>query len=159
MTLAIILTLVALILVMLELTFPSFGILSLGAATAYAFALVNAFAVGETTGWTFVVVGVVTLPIAIAVGFKVIPHTPIGRMLFLQGPKPEDIQHGTTPSELSQLIGVTGEAITDLRPSGVARISGRRVDVVASGRFVPKGSTVSVSDVDGTRVVVRATES
>ena len=92
-------------------------------------------------------------------GLKACGKSTIGRMLFLQGPKPEDIQHGTTPTELNQLIGATGEAITDLRPSGVARISGRRVDVVASGRFVPKGSAVSVADVDGTRVVVRATGS
>ena len=58
MTLAIGLLVLAFVLVMMELTFPSFGLLSLGAATAYAFALVRAFERGANTGWTFVVLGV-----------------------------------------------------------------------------------------------------
>lgn len=156
MTLAIILILVAFVLVVLELSFPSFGLLGLGAATAYAFALVNAFAVGVGTGWTFAGLGIVLLPIAIGLGLKVLPNTPIGRRLFLRGPSADEIQHGTVPSEYAALVGHDGEALTDLRPSGTARFSGRRIDVVASGRFVPKGSAIRVTSVDGTRVVVQA---
>ena len=155
MTLTIALLVIAFVLVMMEITFPSFGLLSLAAATAYAFALVGAFEQGSATGWTFVVLGVFLLPIAIGIGLKVLPNTPIGRRLFLHAPRPDEIQHGTTPSDLMDLVGTEGEALSDLRPAGTARVNGRRVDVVASGRFVEKGSTIRVTTVDGTRVVVQ----
>lgn len=155
MTLAIGLLVLAFVLVIMELTFPSFGLLSLGAATAYTFALVLAFEVGTSTGWTFVVLGVFLLPVAVGLGLKILPNTPIGRRLFLRAPTRDEVQRGTTPSDLAELIGTDGEALTDLRPAGSARIAGRRVDVVASGRFVEKGQKIRVADVNGTRVVVR----
>lgn len=158
MTLAIALLVIAFVLVMMELAFPSFGLLSLCAATAYTFALVNAFDAGTTVGWTFVVLGVFLLPVAIGLGLKVLPNTPIGRRLFLRAPTQDEVQHGTTPSVLAGLVGSDGEALTDLRPAGSARIGGRRVDVVASGRFVEKGRRVRVTDVNGTRVVVQAVD-
>ncbi|HYC79040.1 MAG TPA: NfeD family protein [Planctomycetota bacterium] len=51
--------------------------------------------------------------------------------------------------------GVRGLAETDLRPSGVARLRERRVDVVADGDYVPRGSRVVVTAVEGMRVVVK----
>ncbi len=57
-----------------------------------------------------------------------------------------------------ELIGLRGVAHTDLRPSGVARINGHRVDVVTQGDFVRVGTPIEVSLVEGNRVVVRALE-
>jgi len=156
MTLAITLLVVALVLVMLELAFPSFGLLSLAAATAYTFSLVCAFKEGSTTGFTFIGLGILLLPLAIGFGLKVLPHTPVGRRLFLHGPTADEIQRGTVPDNVRELLGQEGVAITDLRPSGTARISGQRVDVVASGNFVPKGDGVRVTSINGTRVVVQS---
>jgi membrane-bound serine protease (ClpP class) len=155
MTLAVALLIVAVGLVMMELAIPSFGLLSLGAATAYAFALVIAFDHGVTTGWTFVGLGVLLLPLAIAFGLKILPLTPIGRRLFLHAPLPDAVQHGTVPTEFKSLLGLEGEALTDLRPAGTARVSGHKVDVVASGRFISRGGRILVTDVNGTRVVVQ----
>ena len=50
--------------------------------------------------------------------------------------------------------GQTGTAITLLRPSGKADIDGKRVDVVTRGDFIPKGSTVRIASIKGTRIVV-----
>ena len=52
-------------------------------------------------------------------------------------------------------IGDTGAAVTALRPSGTARIGGRRVDVVTEGSFIEEGARVVVVQTDGMRVVVR----
>lgn len=52
-------------------------------------------------------------------------------------------------------VGSRGVAETDLRPSGVARIRERRVDVVTDGEYISRGSRVIVVAVEGTRVVVR----
>jgi membrane-bound serine protease (ClpP class) len=54
------------------------------------------------------------------------------------------------------LIGVDGVAVTDLRPSGTARVGQERIDVVTEGEFVPQGSKVQVVQSDGYRHVVRA---
>ena len=60
--------------------------------------------------------------------------------------------------ERGQLLNQTGTALTQLRPSGVATIAGRRVDVVAEGALIEKGADVRVIAVEGSRVVVRAIE-
>jgi membrane-bound serine protease (ClpP class) len=94
---------------------------------------------------------------AIGFGLKILPNTPIGRRLFLKGPDASEVAHGTLPEDLKELVGHTGLALTDLRPAGTARIAGRRVDVIADGRFVERGGGVRVLGVNGTRVVVQAT--
>ena len=54
------------------------------------------------------------------------------------------------------LIGLDGIAVTDLRPSGTARVGQERIDVVTEGEYVPQGSRVQVVQSDGYRHVVRA---
>jgi membrane-bound serine protease (ClpP class) len=54
------------------------------------------------------------------------------------------------------LVGLTGVAQTNLRPSGTAIINGQRVDVVTEGAMVERGSPVRVVAVEGMRVVVRS---
>ena len=53
------------------------------------------------------------------------------------------------------LLGATGIALTDLRPSGIADIDGVRVDVVTSGEYLPRGETIEVTSDEGYRRVVR----
>ncbi len=52
--------------------------------------------------------------------------------------------------------GETGRALTVLRPSGIAEISGRRLDVVTRGEFIPEGEALRVETVEGSRIVVAA---
>jgi membrane-bound serine protease (ClpP class) len=53
------------------------------------------------------------------------------------------------------LIGLEGESLTDLRPSGTAIINDERMDVVSEGTFIPKGSAIKVIKIEGIRVIVR----
>ena len=81
---------------------------------------------------------------------SVFPRTTVGRKLI-------------NPSQLSSeflksrhpLLGKIGVAFTDLRPAGVAMIEDRKVDVVAEGSFVERGTEITVILVEGPRVVVR----
>lgn len=54
------------------------------------------------------------------------------------------------------LIDRPGIAATDLRPSGTAKIDGKRVDVVSEGQMIEKDTPIKVVTVEGLRVVVRA---
>ena len=58
-------------------------------------------------------------------------------------------------AEQVDLVGKMGEVLTELRPSGTARIDGLLVDVISEGAFIQKGKSIVVLSVNGSRVVVR----
>ena len=58
----------------------------------------------------------------------------------------------------SELIGKSGIALTPLRPSGIAMVDGKRLDVLASGEFVAKGESVTVVSIEGIKINVEKTE-
>lgn len=69
------------------------------------------------------------------------------------------ISHGAVGDlgvDKPELLNGLGEAITQLRPSGTAKINGQRVDVVAESGLIERGAKVKVVAVEGARVVVRA---
>ncbi len=55
----------------------------------------------------------------------------------------------------SHLVGESGTAATDLRPSGKVRIEGTLYDVVSDGQPAEKGEEIVVVKVQGSRIVVR----
>ena len=57
---------------------------------------------------------------------------------------------------LEHLIGETGLATSDLRPSGWVVVNNTKIFVVTEGEFVDKDQQVSIMSVDGNRVVVRS---
>ncbi|MBK8947077.1 MAG: nodulation protein NfeD [Ignavibacteriae bacterium] len=56
--------------------------------------------------------------------------------------------------EVKNLIGKMGIALTDLRPSGIALIENKRIDVVTSGDYIPKETHVTIISEEGSKVVV-----
>lgn len=54
-----------------------------------------------------------------------------------------------------KFIGQTGEALTMLRPSGMARFGEEKLNVVSDGDFIEAGAPVRVLRVDGNRIVVQ----
>lgn len=55
----------------------------------------------------------------------------------------------------SFLLGKKGVAQTQLHPSGIAEIDGKRVDVVTNGEFVEVGAEIVVTDIQGRRIIVK----
>ncbi|MGE9268227.1 MAG: NfeD family protein [Verrucomicrobiales bacterium] len=84
---------------------------------------------------------------------KYLPQIPFLNRYMLQdalpATTPADPLRAPTPS----LIGATGTALTDLRPAGLAEISGRRLDVTLSGGFASKGTKLRVIE-DSMRTLV-----
>ena len=67
-----------------------------------------------------------------------------------------DRQTGYISSAIrDELVGATGVALTDLRPSGAAQIGEERVDVVSDSEYIPAGTTVKVVRSEGYRHVVK----
>ncbi|WP_243014934.1 NfeD family protein [Brevibacillus borstelensis] len=59
------------------------------------------------------------------------------------------------PKDQRDLLNKNGVALTPLRPAGVVKIDGKRIDAVSAGGFIAAGSQIVVSQVEGTRVVVQ----
>jgi membrane-bound serine protease (ClpP class) len=156
MTLAIVLLGLGLVLVLAEVLFPSFGLLSVLAALALGGAVAAAFSESSEAGFAFLVAIALLVPGTILLGFKLLPHSPLAKHLVASGFSFED-GAGIDRRDLA-LLGVEGTAETPLRPAGMARLAGRRVDVVTRGEHLEAGSRVRVLEVRGNRVVVAALE-
>jgi membrane-bound serine protease (ClpP class) len=63
-----------------------------------------------------------------------------------------------TSSDFTSLLGKSGVAASYLRPAGVALVDGQRVDVLTQGEFIPEGSPIRVTRVEGARVFVEPIE-
>ncbi|HJR16369.1 MAG TPA: NfeD family protein [Gemmatimonadales bacterium] len=101
-----------------------------------------------------------SLVITIAVIFAWLRHLPNSgrfRGLLLQGAVNKSQGFVSAPSR-GDLVGRDGVAVTDLRPSGTARVGEERIDVVTEGEYLSQGSRIQVVQSDGYRHVVRAVQ-
>jgi membrane-bound serine protease (ClpP class) len=57
--------------------------------------------------------------------------------------------------DLSQLLNKSGTTLSALRPSGIAIIEGKRVDVSAESLFIDKDKRIKVIRVEGNKVIVK----
>lgn len=106
---------------------------------------------GPYTG-NLVLFGVVAVLVVLAVlWMRFFPNSRVGQMFVTRRVS------GDLGVEQPALLNQTGTALTNLRPSGMALINGKRVDVVTEGAMIESGTTVRVLAVEGLRVVVRAT--
>ena len=62
------------------------------------------------------------------------------------------------PAVAASLVGARGMAASDLRPGGIARIKGERVDVVSQGDYISAGEPIIVISDEGYRRVVQRLE-
>lgn len=152
MTLALVLLLIGLALIVLELLFPSFGVLGIGAALALLAAIVLAFRVSHSTGISVLISTAVLVPAAVLLGMKLLPKSPLGKVLVAQGPSFTDA--AAVDRRDRELLHREGVAENLLRPVGTALFEGRRVDVTTRGEAIEAGSRVRVIEVEGNRVVV-----
>lgn len=58
-------------------------------------------------------------------------------------------------SAKQDLVGKSGVSVTPLRPSGIAEIDGRRVDVMTVGAFIEKNKNIVVVRAEGLHILVR----
>jgi membrane-bound serine protease (ClpP class) len=59
-----------------------------------------------------------------------------------------------TSTDFTAFRGAIGTAASFLRPAGIASIDGKRVDVLTEGEFIPAGTPVRVTRVEGARIFV-----
>jgi membrane-bound ClpP family serine protease len=156
MTVAILLLGAGLLLIVAELLFPSFGLLGVLAALCIVGSIASAFAVGSELGVRFLIATALLVPAMVVIGFKLLPHSPVGKLLVQRGFSFED--GAAIDRRDAELLGHEGVVDSFLRPAGTAHIDGRRVDVISRGEPIEAGARVRVIAVEGNRVVVVRSE-
>jgi membrane-bound ClpP family serine protease len=146
-------------LAVLEIFFPSAGILGFLSAVSLLAALVMGFYQGPITGILILIGGVIGLPVVIVMGFKYWPKTAMGRRVMLSAPASEDVlPEDPNKERLKNLIGRVGRAKSKLLLSGVITIDGRTIEAVSESMPIEVGQMVRVVQVRGHGVVVRPAE-
>ena len=150
--LPIILQLVGVVVIIAEIILPSGGILSIVALAIFGYSLFIVFnEISMTIGFSFVAADLILIPVLVIVGLKLLARSPVTLRKTLS--RKEGVS--SQSSELESYVGTQGNAVTDLRPAGIAVINGKRVDVVTRGEYLEKDSAIIVSAVTGNQIIVR----
>lgn len=136
-----------------EVFFVSFGVIAVLAGLSLISAVFVAFQDSTAFGVIMLVAEAVAAPFVVVGALRVLPHTRLGKNLILAGPQTEG-HAGAADPELRALLHRTGVTVSALRPAGLARIDGRRIDVVTRGEMLDPDCPIQVLDVTGNRVVV-----
>jgi membrane-bound serine protease (ClpP class) len=140
---------------------PGFGVtgfLGIGAILgSFTMTLVGSGATYDTIAWAAfrVLASVLTAVLVGLAVFRFLPRLPVGRRLVLDTALPAQAGFASPPDADQTWLGKRGVSDSTLRPAGIARIEGARVDVVTDGEYVEAGEPIEVIRVDGNRVVVR----
>lgn len=153
---AVILLAIGLSLAIMEVFFPSAGMIGLLSACSIIAAVVMAFRQGSAVGLAVLSGTLLAVPIVVALALKYWPHTAMGRRMLLAPPKSEEILPDLPRQrQLKTLIGRIGHAKSKMLPSGAVVIDGHTIDAMSEGVPIEVGKRVRVIAVRANRVVVR----
>lgn len=143
-------------LVVLEVFFPSGGILGFLAACSILGGILLGFRQGPLTGTVILVASIAGLPMVLVLALKYWPYTAVGRRVLLAAPTREEVMPVDPERErLRAMVGQVGEAKCDMLPAGAISLEGRTIDAMSEGMPVDAGQRVRIVEVRGNRVVVR----
>ncbi len=123
------------------------GIIALVSAVVLAFGFAFFFVAAQAIS-----IAIVLSAIVFALSTRVFPESAFMKRLVLSAAQGPDY---VASCDHRALVGQFGHATSFLRPAGVASVGGQRVDVLTEGDFVPAGSPIRVTRVEGARIFVQ----
>lgn len=153
---AILLLILGLILLVMEVFFPSAGILAFLASASLVGAIILGFLQGTGVGLSILFITPLGIIVFLVLAFKYWPKTVMGQKMMLNARPSNDVLPDDPEKEfLKSLVGRVGKTKCKMLPSGVISIDGRKVDAVSEGMPIELNEEVRVIQVKGKRVVVR----
>lgn len=152
MLIALGLALIGFLLIYFEFFVPG-GILGILGGISLVFSLIVFVWEQDHIFWMvfYVVALVILLIITIRLALWKIKHSKHKNAMYS-----DQDQEGFVASSFNkELIGKTGTAITDLKPSGHVRIEGERAQAVSQSSYIKKGEPVKAISGEGARLIVR----
>ncbi len=163
------LLLLALVLFAVELFIPSGGMLGILCGLAAIASVTSFFFYSPAMGGFALLLYLIATPFLLVYGVKLWSRTPIGRRLILGGTEELD-GRGLDEDEIDQeidarrrlsaesdasLLGRIARTLTPLRPVGVIRLDGRRLDALAESGVIDVDTDVEVIAVLDNQIKVR----
>ncbi|MEN0111389.1 MAG: hypothetical protein AAF805_11765, partial [Planctomycetota bacterium] len=122
LSVALLLAFIGALLVVAEVFFPSGGVLGFLSAAAFLGAIYSAYTEG---GWLyglgFATGEVFLAPVVIWYSLKLLPHTPLGRVLVSSAPTADEV---APDDDRRELLGRFGVARTKMLPAGSVEVDG-----------------------------------
>jgi membrane-bound ClpP family serine protease len=147
---ALILLVLGFVLVLVEMHIPGFGAPGiLGVLSLIAGVMLFARSATEALVITIVIVALLCIALSL-----VIRSATKGRLARSKLVLKEVSVPTVGENDLTFFVGKTGEALTALRPSGIAEFDGVRLNVVSDGEWIGNGRKLRVERVEGNRIVV-----
>ena len=159
---------VAIFLLFLELFLPSGGMLAIVGAAAVVGSLVCFFLHSTTAGLVALGFGVVFGPALVWVVFRWWMDSPLGRRMILGGDQlhldqSQEEAHAASAHAMKEranyhndLVGCTGIAETPLRPVGIIRLDGQRLEALSEHGIIESGTKVTVTEARDNQLKVRS---
>ena len=144
---------IGIVLMIVEMYAPGFGVAGVSSLIAFALAIIFA---ADTFLEGLVFSGVVLLVIAIivAVFLVLLSKGRLSSNFILKAKNSTDEGFSSATNDLHFLIGREGVAQTILRPAGRVSIENKVYDVVSSGDFIAPGEKIRVLEVNGNHIIV-----
>ncbi|UJF14915.1 hydrolase [Jeotgalibaca sp. MA1X17-3] len=146
--------LVGILLMILEVFVPGFGLIGITGAAMLGFG----YFLNYSNLWesifdlsVAIVVAVVTAYILLKKGYKFLP----GKVNLVLSSSTNKQKGYSSGKDYTLFLGKTGTALTTLRPSGKADINGKNLDVVSNGPIISEGASVQVINVEGIKITVK----
>lgn len=145
--------LMGIVCILIEILLPTVGLLAGLGVAAMLYSVVLALG-GDINAVYAMLISLLAAIVLFAVIAKRLPSSKLWSKLVLRDQSTS--ARGYVSAETKpELVGKTGEVLTELRPAGSILLDGVPVDVVSEGAFIEKGEQVRIISVQGSRVVVR----
>lgn len=147
----ILLQVIGILVIIAEIFVPSLGLLTVIAFGVFGYSLFLVFTtISVKAGYIITGIDLIIVPILVYMGIKILAKS----RLSLKQELSRNDGVVSQNKDLEGFLNKQGEAVTDLRPAGMAMIESSRMDVVTDGEYIDKGTQVSVVEVTGNRIVV-----
>ena len=150
--LSFVLFIIGIVLLGIEFFIPGFGVCGIaGIICLIADMIITAKSLAQAA----VMLGVILLILCIFVVILLILGSKglLPKFLVLGASEAKAEGYSATP-DFTSLAGMEGAATTTLRPAGKAIIGGKVYDVVSGGDFIEAGTDVTVTSVEGGKIIV-----
>lgn len=139
--------------IIIEILTPTVGLLAGLGVAAMLYSVVLTLG-GDVEAVYALLASLAIAALVFAVFVKRMPSSRLWKKLVLSDASTKERGYVSAPSK-QDLVGRTGIAETDLRPSGRGSFDGVSQDIVADGAYIVKGSSIIVAAVEGSRVIVK----
>ena len=156
--LPIVLLIVGILAFIIEIFVPASGILgAFGLVLIIVSVVMSYIKMGSMTGSIFLIISLISLPTLFALAFKIFPKTFFGKKLILSDSQKKEDGFESNPEESYKVLeGHEGNALTALRPTGIALIDSKKYNVMSSGEFIEKNALIKVIKVEGNKITVKS---